>query len=86
MTVFHIRGVSTWRRSTMLRGSPTRQVGQAQDTARHRRRRRRDGWLLLAVGVAVLVTGTIRGHGLIMAAGFVLTVAAMYLLDTGRNS
>jgi hypothetical protein len=33
-----------------------------------------------------VVTGTVAGHGRIMVGGFVLTVAATYLLDTHRGT
>jgi hypothetical protein len=33
-----------------------------------------------------VVAGTATGHGLVMAGGFVLAVAAMYLLDVDRRS
>jgi hypothetical protein len=33
-----------------------------------------------------VVVGTTTGHGLVMAGGFVLAVAATYLLDTDRRA
>lgn len=43
-------------------------------------------WWLLAFGTATLVSGMAVGHGLLVAAGLMLTAAALCLLDVQSHS
>jgi hypothetical protein len=44
-------------------------------------KRRRSGWLLLAVAVSAMAAGMATGHGLVLAAGLVLAPAGLYLIS-----
>lgn len=52
---------------------------------RPREYRRRRAWLALAVALAAMVTGAVLPHGLLLAAGLVMTALAVNLFESDRG-
>ncbi|MFF0290877.1 hypothetical protein [Streptomyces sp. NPDC005262] len=63
-------------------------VVRGPDTGRPRRPRavrRRPAWALLALSLAMLVTGMVLPHGLLLAAGLVMAGMAANLFTSARD-